>query len=890
VDSSDKTQISALTRIGKYDVIDVLGRGGMGVVYRGIDRHIGREVAIKTLTQGFQGDPAMLARFYDEARRTGRLKHPNIVTVYDLGDDNGVPYIVMERVEGESLDKLIYSNAPLSMPDRLRIVAEVCSALGYAHRSNVIHRDVKPANIFVQPDGTAKLLDFGIARLEKRDQVMRLTRKGDIVGTVPYMAPERIRNEEVDGRSDIFAAGVVLYQLITGQLPFTGEDYLLMQKILNEPYAPLNTTRKEFPASLIQIIDRALAKSPDDRYPTADEMAVDLSAVTEEFQKEEVIELLPEAKHYVEAQDFTRARAVLQQLLKIDSKHPEARQLLSDIHRQVSQRQREERVQHIRQQADDALGQKQFDQALSMLDEGLQLDSANPDLMQRRDRVKKEKEKYERINEYLRQAESARRKRDYQLAIATAKKALKVDKTNSKVIALCNLLSKEAEEAQKQAQARALLDSTRAELAARHYDEAIKLLQELEQLDPTHPELQLLLDDAKSGQEQDRRREAIARLEEEVALATGYEQLQQAAHSIQEAIAAMPAEAALFQLNAQVDRQIREYENRRLVDDTVQACRGLDSREALALVRKARQRIPGDERLLSMEAILAERFKQQSLEERRAEYLLQAREALNNGKYSEAIQILQSCQTDGIATGEILSLLEFARREEAEHRQQDLLRSNLAQAQALIADSAYDEALAFLESALLQTGDNALQMLLDQALAARETLRQQVGVILTSAGKLVRSGKHDDAIRFLKAQPPVILRSSGIQAAIASLQEESHSAMFRMAGRAYAVLDSDLPAAEAVIRRVTAASGNASFAKSLANAFPSRAQLFADRLIAELVGACKKMLVDHDKEAVAERLQSVSGIVHYASPPVKADWERIQRKSSGAKLLSRLRS
>jgi serine/threonine-protein kinase len=886
VDSSDKTQISGVTRIGKYDVIDVLGRGGMGVVYRGIDKHIGREVAIKTLTQGFQGDPGMLARFYDEARRTGRLKHPNIVTVYDLGDDNGMPYIVMERVEGESLDKLIYSNAPLSMADRLRIIEEVCSALGYAHRNNVIHRDVKPANIFVQPDGTAKLLDFGIARLEKRDQVMRLTRKGDIVGTVPYMAPERIRNEEVDGRSDIFAAGVVLYQLVTGQLPFTGEDYQLMQKILNEPYPPLCTIRKDFPTSLTQIIDRALAKAPDDRYPTADEMAVDLTAAMEEFRKEEVVELLPEARHYVETQDFTRARAVLQQLLKIDSKHSEARQLLSEIHRHVSQRQREDRLQHIRQQAEDALSQKQFDQALSILDEGLQMDASNPDLMQRREQVKKEKDKQDRINEYLRQAESARRKRDYQLAISTAKKALKVDKTNSKVIALCNLLSKEAEEAQKQVQARVLLDSTRGELAARHYDAAIKLLQELEQLDPTHPELQLLLDDAKSGQEHDRRREAITHLEEEVVLATSYEQLQQAARSIQEAIAIMPAEAALFQLNAQVDRQIREHENRRLVDDTVQACRGLDSREALVLVRKARQRVPGDERLLSMEAILAERFKQQSLDERRAGYLKQAREALNNGKYSEAIQILQSCQTDGIATGEILSLLEFAQREESEHRQQDLLRSNLAQAQSLIAAAAYDEATAFLESALQQTGDNALQLLLDQASAGREALRQQAEVTLASAGKLVRAGKHDQAIQLLQAQAPAILRSTKVQAAIAALQEEYQCAVFRTAGRAYASLDSDLPAAEAVIRRVAAASGCASFAKSLADAFPSRARVFADRLIKDLIST----LSDNDKETAAGRLQSVSAIVHYASKPVRADWERMQRKSSGANLLSRLRS
>jgi serine/threonine-protein kinase len=140
-----------LKRIGKYVVMEVLGRGGMGVVYRALDNQLGREVAIKTLTRGVADDPEMLARFYEEGKKTARLKHPHIVIVYDLGEENGIPYIVMERVEGDSLEKLIRDNSPLATLDRLR--TWVCSALGYAHTNNVIRRDVKPANIFVQPDG-----------------------------------------------------------------------------------------------------------------------------------------------------------------------------------------------------------------------------------------------------------------------------------------------------------------------------------------------------------------------------------------------------------------------------------------------------------------------------------------------------------------------------------------------------------------------------------------------------------------------------------------------------------------------------------------------------------------------------------------------------------------
>jgi serine/threonine-protein kinase len=887
--SENRTQIG-ITRIGKYDVIDVLGRGGMGVVYRGFDKQFGSEVAIKTLTQSFMDDPDMLARFYDEARTTRKLKHPNIVTVYDMGVENNVPYIVMECVEGDSLEKLIRTKAPISLADRLQTVQEVCSALGYAHRNNVIHRDVKPANIFVQPDGTAKLLDFGIARLAKRapDSQGR-TKMGDIIGTPAYMAPERIRNgEEVDGRSDIFSAGVVLYQLVTGQLPFTGDDYVLMEKLTKEPYPPLRSLVPDCPASLELIIERSLAKLPADRYETADEMAVDLTAAIGDLRQEQVTDLYTEAKHYVEAEEFTRARGVLQLLLKIDSKHVEGRQLLSGVQRHFTQRQKEERVQHCCQQAEDALNQKHFDQALSILEEGLQFDTSNIKLSELREKAKREKEKQDRINEYLREAEACRRKRDYKSAIAAANKALKVDKENSKVIALCNLLTKEAEEAKSQAKARTLLDQARSEINARRYVEAIELLDEVDKLDSTNPELQLLRADAKAGQEQIKRREVITRLEEEVGVAISLEQLQQAAKSIQAAMQEMPAEAALFRLSAQVDRQLRDHDNRRLVDETVQAVRNLGSREALELVKKARQRVPGDERLLSLEALLNERYRQQSLEERRAEFLSRARVALNNGQFSEAVKILESCQQEGIATNETLSLLDFARHEESEHKQQDILRSNLDHAQALIADSAFDEAISFLETLLQQTDDTAMRLLLEQGLAGREALRHQVDAEMASAAKLVQEGKPTEAVEFIEKLPAPVLRSLRAQAALAALREELQQAMFRMAGRAYAVLESDLPAGNEVIQRVAAASGRSAFASTLAESFQSRARTLADRIVTGVITQSQTMLRNREKEAAGELLIGAAPMVQFASPQVKTEWQRTQRKSDkGGGLFSR---
>ena len=371
MDFLETARAGGITRIAKYDVTALLGRGGMGVVYRALDKSLGREVAIKTLTGGFSDDPSMLARFYEEGKSMGRLNHPNIVAVYDIGVDNQIPYIVMECVSGSPLDKRMSSGEPMPMPDRLRIVEDVCSALGYAHQKGVIHRDVKPANIFVQPDGKAKLLDFGIARLGERDS--GLTRSGLIIGTGAYMAPERIRGETFDGRSDIFAAGVVLYQLITGQLPFTGTDFVQLQKIVSEPAPALNSTGEEYPASLQTIVDRALAKSLDDRYKTAGEMAVDLSIVIAELSQGQIQELLPEAERLMKAQQFVRARSVLYQILRVDAKHAEARKLLAESERHITQHQRDGRVLEIRRHAEDAFNNNALDQCLLILEEGLDL-------------------------------------------------------------------------------------------------------------------------------------------------------------------------------------------------------------------------------------------------------------------------------------------------------------------------------------------------------------------------------------------------------------------------------------------------------------------------------------------------------------------------------------
>jgi CHASE2 domain-containing sensor protein len=261
--------------LGRYQVEKELGKGAMGVVYLGKDPKIGRVVAIKTmaLAQEFEGDELVEVkeRFFREAETAGRLTHPNIVTIYDAGEEHDLAYIAMEFLKGRDLVPFTKPNALLPVPLVLSIVARVSDALGYAHSQNVVHRDIKPANIMYEPDSdTAKVTDFGIARVTDSSK----TKTGMVLGTPSYMSPEQLAGKRVEGRSDLFSLGVTLYQMLCGGLPFQGESMAqLMFKIANEPHPDIRTVRKGLPTCVAAVTNKALAKDPDQRYQSGEQMA-----------------------------------------------------------------------------------------------------------------------------------------------------------------------------------------------------------------------------------------------------------------------------------------------------------------------------------------------------------------------------------------------------------------------------------------------------------------------------------------------------------------------------------------------------------------------------------------------------------------------------------------
>ena len=286
--------MNELKSLGRYQIRGVLGKGAMGLVYDGHDPKLDRRVAIKTiLTRTLDEATAKhySMRFKREVRAVARLNHPNIVQVYDFGNEGELAYIVMEYIQGRELKDAFDAKERFELGKIFRLMAELLDALECAHEAGIIHRDVKPANVMVDAAGHAKLTDFGVARFTEPDgEQAEATRAGTIIGTPSYMSPEQIQGQPLDRRTDIFSAGVLFYQLLTGQKPFEGTQWALAKKIIqDDPVWP--SAIVQIPPAIDRVVARAMAKLPDKRYPNARGFAEALKLVAEGKLPEEPVEV-----------------------------------------------------------------------------------------------------------------------------------------------------------------------------------------------------------------------------------------------------------------------------------------------------------------------------------------------------------------------------------------------------------------------------------------------------------------------------------------------------------------------------------------------------------------------------------------------------------------------
>jgi eukaryotic-like serine/threonine-protein kinase len=760
-----------VTQIGKYQILGILGVGGMGVVYRGMDNSVGREVAIKTLTEATE---ELRQRFQLEAR-SGVLNHPNIVTVYDFGEQDGNPYIVMEFVQGDSLENLLRAGRQFSLIEKLEIVRQVCLGLGYAHQKGVIHRDIKPANVMVQPDGKIKIVDFGVARLESHSGH---TQAGMVIGTFHYISPERLLGKTADGRADIWSVGVILYLLLTGRLPFPGDDPATLHRVIREPHEPLSSMHTDCPPALEHLIDRALAKDPLDRYETAEEMAADVEAVNDDLKREHVGEVLGNVKHLIEQEQWTTVKPVLLDLQRLNPQNTEVKKLLREVQEKASRQQKTVQLQQLLGGAEEAVLSQRYADALEFYKQAEGLGHATPELTQKIEHVRGLKEKADKVASLLEQSRDARRRGNFGAASELVEKALQIDDRNTDLRNERARIVQEAERATRERARREFTDAAQGHLAARQFTEAIKSLQSALEIDPTDAETQRLYQEAVDRQEAERRRKIIDQIVAEISDCIAAEEYVRALALIQRAQERLPGEAVLLQLKSDAEARQHDQAAKKLVEKTSLEFYPLyqtNPQQALAVVQQALEEMPGEPRLIALKEKVVEVIRKASTEEQKTQYLKRAQASVDAKQYDQAIQILESAAIECGESPDIASLLNYA-RENQRRVELSLAAANATrEAQALIAASQFEAAIALLEPVASQTGDASVQQLLRQASSSLAELVRRIDAVVSRAQALSERDV-DQALQLLSSQSQDIKQHSRVRELRARLDAAKENA------------------------------------------------------------------------------------------------------------------
>ncbi|WP_255551294.1 serine/threonine-protein kinase [Granulicella sp. dw_53] len=873
--SRDPLSASTLTRIGRYDIVSELGRGGMGIVYKAEDKLIGREIAIKTLTET---TPELRERFYVEAR-SGMLNHANIVTIYELGEHEGNPYIAMEFVAGESLEKIFRSGRRTSLVETLSTIEQLCSGLGYAHQNGVLHRDIKPANLIIQPDGKVKIVDFGIARLA--DQTTRLTKTDALIGTFHYIAPERLKGELSDGRADIWSAGVMLYQMITGQLPFDGTNVSTLYKVISEPYTPLRDYSPDLPDELIAVVERALAKNAEDRYSTAEEMAFDLRVILDRLKKERVGELTNSARRLIEEGLFANARMVLLDLQRIDSQDIDVRRMMREVQDQLNRTQKTEQLRQFVEQADEAIHSRRYEEAVLLYRQAIKLDTDNVfQLAEQLNNAQSLKDRQDKVNLLQQQAGSARERGDLISAQDFLSQALTLDEKDTGLRNAYAAILREVERSKNEGKLQKLLQIAREDYTSRRYTETISGLREAAELDPTHPEVQKLLHEALNRQDQELRRKVSEQVAAEVQDCLHRDDFDRALRQLNRALEKLPTEASLLRLKVETEKKKRDFQAQQIAHAAAQEAQDLFSsapKEALAVIEKALEQVPGAERLVQLKSRLEEHIQRFKRDELLAQCLKQAHVEIDAMQFDNAVLTLESALIRCGESEDVMLLLEFARAE-----QQVILRRRQSseareEAQALISASKYEAAIAKLEPVVANIGDAELKALLEHARQMIREASQRLEAV-TSRTRSLAATDLQEALRFLESQPPEIIANSQISALLRELTQEAE--IDRAIQAAVASFDDalgkndwphSLDALEAVHRKY----GDSNKVGQSIGELKNKRLLAANASLTASIDSANEALARNDRQEAREVLRRSESAAPFAGPEVRADRKRL---------------
>ena len=760
------------TKLGKYVIKSELGRGAMGVVYRAEDPRLGRPVALKTMSPTVAGDPELLQRFYREAQSAGKLSHPNIVTIYDIDEADGIPFIAMEFLEGESLEQIITSRKDVTIVMKVNIMVQTCRGLHYAHQHGIVHRDVKPANIVVLKDGTVRIVDFGIARIVGGS----MTRTGIVLGTPMYMSPEQVLGHAVDARSDIFSVGVILYELVTLQNPFAAADMpTILYKIVEQPPPPLSSLLPNCPPQLDNIVARALSKNREERYQSAEDLAFDLQQVGDFLKRHMVDVYIEQGQRSYEEGNFTLAKESLQKVLEIDSNHNMAKGLLGKVQEQIYSRQRAQKVEQALRQAKEALAGEQYDEALGALDEVLRLEPRHPEAQQYKQLAIERRDRKRKVVRHIERAEKLMADADLKGAKSQLEAVLALDPEHTSALAMMDSITKELAEEERLRQVRQCIESARARVAEKSFAKALELLEKASQLDPINIEVESLTRLVRSNQEKEERRKFLDQRLAGIQEAINREQYEEALGLASTALEEFPDHSDVLKLHAQASRLADTQRKRRYVEEQIHTARGFlqenQFSSALALLERALQTVPNDARLLSCLKTVREAQEIAEQENLRQEAIRQANEQIRAKDFAGAITALEKALGRAGQSPELLDFLQFAREQKAEHQRQERVDHVLSRAQTILGEEDFEEAVDLLERSQNELQAGEIEGLLATAREQWQRFEQQREETLDKASRLLAAGEAGEAVALLDASPKAYFKHEKFQQVYAQCRE-----------------------------------------------------------------------------------------------------------------------
>jgi tetratricopeptide (TPR) repeat protein len=749
-----------MDRIGKYQILEQVGQGAMGVVYKALDPLMERLVAIKTMSADLDAEPELRTRFFREARSAGKLSHKNIVTIHDLGEETNRAYMVMEFLDGEDLKGKITRRERMPLETKLRLMMEVCEGLAHAHNKDVVHRDIKPGNIHITRTGQVKIMDFGLARIASSE----ITRTGSVMGTPNYMSPEQVRGDRVDNRSDIFSAGATFYELLTYRKPFSGPTlHTTLFRILEQEPDPIESIDPAIPAELASIIQRSMAKEPGARYQRVDEMLRDL----ERFRKtleERKRALRDEARRAVEQLD--ELVSVNKELLKktggaMEEAEQTAPMLLSRL---------------LAEQEEDATKRLEFPLGYF-------------ELIEMRERAEREQhrlaawiERYReaapRVAEAARLAEAGK----LEAALAKAQEILNQLPGHAEAEELARSvqekLTAQAREQEKKRKLTALVGEAKDLSRKGELERSLKLLDEALGLAPEHSEAATLRQKVSERLEEKKDQEARAREAETLfQKATALVSKDEAAFAVEmlrEALKLAPdhiaAAALLNRAQARLQQLAELAEKRREAKAALgEARKSLERGDFGGARKEVTRALEFDPEAAGAaeirEAIRRAEEEARAKEEREKkirELLAEARRLFDAGKEEEAearvaeLLRLEAKQADGLALKKEIEERRRA-RERAEREKKERIARQLAQSRESEKAGDLEKALSLAEAALAEDGSHAeareLRRRLEtdiEARRAREELDRKARELLTRAEELAGKGDYQEAATLLE--------------------------------------------------------------------------------------------------------------------------------------------